>query len=119
MTSHACPRYSSLTIHLPIATPSLANARLHWAKRARIVKQQRLAAALMVGSQAPDALKPKRITLTRMASRKLDTDNLASALKAVRDGIAVALGISDGDERIEWVYRQENGQPRGVMVEIA
>ena len=61
------------------------------------------------------------ITLTRLASRKLDSDNLATALKAVRDGVADALNLDDGDERLDWRYAQEKA-PRGhyaVRVEIS
>lgn len=60
------------------------------------------------------------ITLTRIAPRSLDTDNLASALKAVRDGAADALGVDDGSGRIEWRYAHERGKPGeyGVYVEI-
>ena len=108
---------------LPIRTWSEANARVHWARRARRAREQRrvarmsLRAALAAHGQ-PSL--PATITLTRLASRKLDSDNLASALKAVRDGVADALGIDDGDERLAWHYAQDKA-PRGhyaVRVEI-
>ena len=50
------------------------------------------------------------VTLTRIGARKLDSDNLARSMKAVRDGIADALGIDDGSDRIEWKYAQEKGK---------
>ena len=60
--------------------------------------------------------------MTRCAPRRLDSDNLASACKNARDGIAAALGVDDGDERIEWRYEQEpckRGEQRvRVVVEV-
>jgi len=59
------------------------------------------------------------ITLTRIAPRALDSDNLASGLKAVRDGVADALGVDDGTSRIEWRYAQERGKPGEYAVRVA
>jgi hypothetical protein len=39
---------------------------------------------------------PARVTMTRHGKRLLDTDNLARALKSVRDVIADWLGVDDG-----------------------
>jgi len=61
---------------------------------------------------------PVAITLTRIALRVLDTDNLASGLKAVRDGVADALGVNDGSSRIEWRYAQERGKPGEYAVRV-
>jgi hypothetical protein len=58
------------------------------------------------------------ITLTRIAPRVLDTDNLASGLKAVRDGVADALGVNDGSSRLTWRYAQERGKPREYAVRV-
>jgi hypothetical protein len=45
----------------------------------------------------------------------MDGDNSIGSLKAVRDGVADALGIDDGDPRLTWEYRQETG-PFGVRI---
>ena len=58
------------------------------------------------------------ITLTRIAPRVLDYDNLASGLKAVRDGVADALRVDDGSTRIRWRYTQERGKPREYAVRV-
>ncbi len=58
------------------------------------------------------------VALTRIAPRDLDTDNLASGLKAVRDGVADALGVDDGSSRIEWRYAQERGRPGEYAVRV-
>ena len=109
---------------LPIKTVSESNQRGHWAKKARRARQQRDAAYLVIRSAIsagglPDGLPEHRtIFLTRISPRKLDSDNLSSSLKAVRDGVADALGIDDGDERFEWRYAQERGKVYSVRVEI-
>jgi len=96
-----------MEVLLPVRTWSEPNLRGHWAKRARRVRQQRLAARTMVGTHlrtlpADDPLRaaaPKlAVRLTRIAPRRLDSDNLTATLKAVRDGVADALGLDDGDE---------------------
>lgn len=64
---------------------------------------------------------PVRVTFTRFSSRIADSDNIHSALKATRDGIADAYEVTDAPNGpIEWVYKQELC-PRGchgVRVEI-
>ena len=133
-------------VALPIRTISEANARSHWAAKARRVASQRGPVALRLrGPLAPfrDAMavsghagakRPARgnlapvigmsetrqvaVTLTRVApSNGLDDDNLRGALKAVRDGVADALGVDDRDPRVEWKYAQKRGK-YGVVVKV-
>lgn len=60
-----------------------------------------------------------RVTLIAVRQKRLDDDNLAGGFKALRDAIAESLGIDDGDERIEWIYRQQVGpKPHGTIVMI-
>jgi len=107
-------------ITLPLKTVSEANRREHWALKAKRVKMQRDMASLMVRMAWKGMSLPLTITLTRVSSRQLDSDNLASAMKAVRDGIADAIGVNDGDSRLEWRYKQERAGAGeyGVLVEI-
>lgn len=65
------------------------------------------------------------VVLTRVATRGLDSDNLAGALKSVRDGVAdVFFGGEDKETGgLSWVYRQETskfakGDWAGVMVQV-
>lgn len=58
------------------------------------------------------------VTLTRIGPRKLDSDNLTSGFKSVRDQVADILGVDDGDERVEWICRQERGRPREYAARI-
>lgn len=90
---------------IPIKAPSVANQRLHWAVKAKQTKSQRRAAMLKCPKWAGEPL--LLITLTRHAQKELDTDNLAAALKGVRDGIAARLGIDDGSRLVAWEYNQE------------
>lgn len=60
-----------------------------------------------------------RVTLIAVRQKRLDDDNLAGGFKALRDAIADSLGIDDGDERIEWIYRQQVGpKPHGTIVMV-
>lgn len=92
---------------LPIKIVSEANGREHWRKVAARKRDQRLMARLVMQQYArPMSPASVRITLTRVAPRTLDDDNLASGFKAVRDGISDWLGIDDGSPLLTWRYEQ-------------
>lgn len=59
------------------------------------------------------------VTMERESPGKLDDDNLRSALKACRDGIADALGSDDRNPRIKWHYGQTHGKRYAVIVAIS
>lgn len=103
-----------------VKTVSEANRRDHWAVKAKRVKGQREAARLLTGNAVnhKKLLMPLRIRLTRVGPRLLDDDNLESALKACRDGIADALGVNDGSSDLHWEYSQEKGKVQHVSVQI-
>ena len=77
------------------------------------------ACCILQSEQAPNTL-PATIKLTRLGQQKLDSDNLAGAMKAVRDGIADYFGVDDGDKRYTWVYSQQIAKrpAYGVVAEI-
>lgn len=102
-----------MIITLPIKTVSEANRRDHWRVKAKRAKDQRNAARML--SRAYPV--PCVVTLVRVSPRVLDSDNLRSALKAVRDGIADRLCVDDGGDLVRWEYRQEKG-PACVRVEF-
>ena len=91
---------------------SSANTREHWSQRARIAKAQRGAAKLFAQSElrkSPLIAKARAwlVDITRFGPRPLDSDNLAISAKHVRDGIADALGVDDGNEsKVLWTYGQ-------------
>ena len=107
-----------LDLTLPMRVVSEANMREHWARKAKRAKQQRWVAKMAVNRKPLPSAPGYTSTLTRLASRKLDSDNLAGAFKAVRDGIADALGIDDGSERLEWLYQQEKAKRGSYAIRI-
>lgn len=76
-----------------IKTVSEMNARVHWAARARRQKEQASSVfqALVLATGGDVEVLTDRVTITRHASKQMDEDNLASALKATRDAIAAWL----------------------------
>lgn len=97
----------SVTLPLRIESGNIGHGREHWAKRARRVKRERLAAIAV-----PKFTLPATVTLTRIAPRTLDGDNLEAGFKGLRDGIADRAGVDDRDPRITWLYAQERGKPK-------
>jgi len=101
------------TFEIPIRTISVANSGhgWHWTRSAKRVKKEHEAAKLLTR----DAINRVAhlftcshvtVTLTRVAPRKLDKDNLGNALKSIQDGVADALGIDDGSDDITFNYDQ-------------
>jgi hypothetical protein len=104
-----------LVFEIPVRTYSEANLREHWAIKSRRTKANKQAAYMVcLSKRVKYKIKfPVHVVLVRLASRRLDSDNLANSFKAVQDGIADALGVDDGDEsKVTWEYRQEKS-PRG------
>jgi len=113
----------TITFTIPVVTKSESNQREHWAAKAKRAKTQRGAARLLTHHTMTgiDLRCPLRITLTRIAPRALDGDNLGPALKAVRDGVAEALGFANDREspRLWWRHRQRRGGTGEYAVEVA
>jgi hypothetical protein len=86
----------------------VANLREHWRVRHKRVQAQRQLVALYIGGKPRPTL-PVVVTLTRIAPRALDGDNLQSAFKAVRDQVATWLRVDDADPRVRWEYAQRRG----------
>jgi len=115
-----------IVVKLPLRLVTESNAKEHWrtkhkrGKAQRSVTWIRMTAALVgaIGSPAVHSLLPARITLTRIAPRKLDVDNAWSSVKHVIDGVADAFNLPDNDERFEWAVAQRKGEPNEYAVEI-
>jgi hypothetical protein len=101
-------------IELPLRIESEANRRDHWGDKARRVKAQRFAAIAV-----PVHPLPCVVTLVRVAPRALDDDNLRSAFKALRDGIADRLGVKDNDPRVRWEYAQVRGRAKEYAARVS
>ena len=109
----------NITINAPIKTVSEANRRDHWAARARRAKKQRSDAFYAVKAAGFKFQGGRLVVfLTRFGRRTLDDDNLARSLKSVRDGVADALKVDDGDPRIGWVYFQAINKKYSVEIDI-
>lgn len=111
----------NLVTTLPLKIESTANKREHWrtrASRAKVHRFEGYAAFCTYSRQPFDNLV---VTMTRIAPRELDDDNLAISFKSVRDGLADWLGVKDNDKRIKWVYAQEKGAPKhyAARIEVA
>lgn len=71
-------------------------------------KEQRARARLHVSQCSVPAWGAFRVTITRVAPGKFDDDNLRASCKAIRDGIADALGFRDDSAPgLDWRYAQE------------
>jgi hypothetical protein len=131
----AAPKVA-LVFTAPIHIIPETNQREHWGAKAKRVKKQRGWGVMFtnmalrriwpdgrhLGSQREPFL-PVDVTLTRIIGprgRKLDAgDNRNTAFKAVRDGIADALRVNDGDEsRVSWRYEEEKGPGWAVRIRI-
>ncbi len=104
-------------IRLPLRLESEANKREHWHFRAERVRAQRRLTKKTVKRRLRGRTKTPgaawRVTITRIAPRKLDDDNCVRACKAVRDGVADAFGLDDRDERLLFVCEQRRGVAAG------
>lgn len=91
------------------------------AQAGRKAKERRLGMLAVAGSRETVPVLPVVVTITRVAPRALDDDNLAYAAKAIRDGIADALGVRDNDPRVSWRYEQrkpERGCKPAVEIRV-
>jgi len=109
-------------IRLGVHTVSEANKREHWRVGHARHKKQKL--AVLLGMLAMDIPKqmPVKITLTRLAKRKLDDDNLQSAFKYIRDAVAEyfipgkAAGRADDDPGFSWNYDQAKDLELAILL---
>lgn len=120
----------TVTVEIPMRLPSLANISFgHWAKKAKVVKQQRDVVTLALWLRAPEFVQVTRngvwvpagsrvvVMLVRCAPRKLDSDNLQGAFKHVRDSVAVFLGVDDGrEDLVRFEYAQEKAKQPLVRI---
>lgn len=119
-----------MIIYIPgLRLESEANKRDKWGGVAR-TKLQRIVCETHLGMHRVKRDKqPSIVTITRIAPRALDRDNLVRACKAVADSVATWIapmvdrrGRVSGDDSVtgplRFVYAQRKGKPRGYAVEI-
>ena len=110
-----------ISLLLAIRTESEANLREHWAQKAKRARTQRAIVKTMLRPLKPKIVDPGgySVVLTRIAPRPLDDDNLARSFKAIRDGIAEAIGMDDNvKSKLKWGYAQERGPSKQYAVRI-
>ncbi len=117
-------RQPTLEVALPLTVVSRINRGGHWSATAKAAKKHRQAAAMKLRAE----LRRRRFTFARavvqlvrvrpVGLRGLDDDNLRGGFKAVRDGVADALGIDDGDARVRWLYAEVEGERYGVVIRV-
>lgn len=96
---------------------------MHWTKLHKINKNIKRNILFYLQPHKKPKL-PCRITLTRIAPRELDFDNLAYALKKCTDVVAdwllpgLAAGRADGDDRLKFELTQRKGSPKEYALEI-
>lgn len=92
---------------------SEANNSDHWTKKRKRRQLLQFWIRQYWNQANPQISLPCQITLTRISPRKLDSDNLQTALKGARDEIADLLipgkkkGQADSDKRLSWAYDQK------------
>ena len=110
-----------IEVRMNMKIVSVANMRLHWAVKAKLVRDHRTRTRMSLNAAAQSSgaeMLPVTVVLTRVAPRRLDGDNLQSGFKAVRDGVADWLGVDDGNGLIDWQYAQRSGKAGEYAVEI-
>lgn len=120
-------RVDEITLAVRLRSP-LNGSHGHWATQARRRRQERQRASWGCGAPlsehrkdlANGSLSGMTITITRIAPRALDDDNLRAGAKSIRDGITDALGLKDDrDARLRWEYEQARGKPNQYAVRIS
>lgn len=122
---------------IPIKTVSEANSNEHWRTKAKRHQQQQHFVRLAYKPPSLKKMTPCQVTLTRLAPRRLDSDNLQMSFKWIRDELADLIlpeeiktyvnrkgklktlkGRADDDPRITWLYSQEKAPALAVRIDI-
>jgi hypothetical protein len=122
---------------LPLRTVSEANSSEHWSKKARRHRMQHYFVRLSYNKNVPCMHLPCKATLTRLAPRQLDTDNLLTSMKYIRDELSECIlgiekkiyrtakgkfksicGHNDSDPRISWHYDQRKSKTYGIEITL-
>jgi hypothetical protein len=129
----------SISFSIPIKTISEANCSEHWTAKSKRHRQQALFTRLAFKKHVSEAIPiPCTITLTRVASKSLDSDNLQMAFKWIRDEVAdivfpeyvaetfisktgkfISLkGRNDDRPGLTWKYDQKKGKGYSIIISI-
>ena len=105
---------------LPFRLVNASNAREFHLVRAKRAASERGVTKMAVKSRLGKASAERwTVTLTRLyKARPFDDDGAVSCQKAVRDGVADALGIDDRSDRVTWQYGQRKAPSYGVEIRL-
>lgn len=126
------------SFELSIKTVSEANSTEHWTKKSKRHKEQAFFVRMAYLQHVGQVILPVKITMTRCATRELDSDNLQMAFKWIRDELSDLVcsdrivsttqsktgrtvevrGRNDSDARISWDYKQQKSKKMGVIIEF-
>lgn len=104
---------------------SEANRRDHWfVKRRRQKEQQEAthAALITLGADIRARLIDSptiTVRFVRIGGKRLDSDNLVSGFKAIRDALAKWLRVDDGSDRLKWEWPVQEYGERAVRIELS
>lgn len=116
-----------IVIDLPWPPKELhPNARVHWAKRAKVARRARSDAAwfaLSSGVRTHDfaGLESLNVALVFLPpdNRRRDTDGMFASIKSYLDGIADVVGVDDSKWVFTGIRRGDPQKPGVVRVEIS
>jgi len=107
----------------PLRLSNAANKRGHWALHSKASKQQRdLARTKTLDLESIGELvrlgelDRLAVAITRFAPKRMDSDGVIASAKHIRDGVAEALGIDDGDGRVTYLPVQQRKGKYAVTV---
>jgi len=109
---------------IPVKTVSEANCSEHWTKKKKRHDIQKKWVWLFFNREGHFIPLPCKIKLTRIGKKILDSDNLPTSMKWIRDAIAdsiftgLAPGRADDNHNLFWQYSQQVGKEYGVIVEF-
>lgn len=106
-------------IFLPLRLNNALNVRMHWAQRAKEAKWARQLTYARVYRHFFGRQLQYAITICRFGPKRMDDDGLSASLKPVRDGIADAFRVDDGDPRYTWRYEQQQAAFYGVRIQFS
>ena len=110
----------AMQITLPWPPTGLSpNARMHWAKLAKLKKSYRAACAYQAISQGAKRINADRLHLTITfvppTRRAYDLDNALARMKSGLDGLADVIGVDDS----KWSLTIKKADTIGGMVKVS
>jgi hypothetical protein len=111
---------TTIVAFLPLRLPSRANERGHWSRFHKRDQEQKDVARMAIAARLPRGARPPYVVrLTRIARKRLDPDNAAGSFKYVQDGVALALGVDDGDiAKVRWIYDQSISDGYACRIQV-